>query len=291
MKTKRVLCSLIMIVVCFVLTGCVNVEYQRRVDDEGRILDKITIELDYDKLVEKGYDDTKIMSLLDDIRLDLQQNYVTPISLRLEQIKQHDAILYNKVMAGMTYTPVPTKVVEPELKVYKVSAEVLYQSSEIMSIIYQTQNDESGDGVVTQVEPFLTKYVQTSENVFGDVTTLTINSENFYEAYSADYPEFSDEDVMLTQIYGSTNHRLKSNADTSQLVEDYMCHLWEFSIDEAKTFELEFYYLSPTASSWYILALALAGASVVVLMIIYCIKRKRSKKVDVVEVGETKENE
>ena len=286
MKTKRVLCSLILVVMCFVLTGCVNIEYQRRVDDKGRILDKVTIELDYQKLTDKGYDDTQILELLNNIKDDLHQNYIRPIELRLEEIREQDAVLYNKVMAGLTLNPVVRDVER-----YKVSAEVLYDSGDIMEIIYNTQSDDESEELETRVEPFLTKYVQTSENVFGDITSLTINGNNFYEEYMADYPGFTNDDIKLTQIYGSTNYRLKTNADTSQMVEDYMCHLWELDVNEAKTFNLEFYYLSPTASSWYILALALAGATACALVAVYLIKKNKKAQKSTNEMGETKENE
>ncbi len=286
MQLKKIFCSIILVLSMTLLMGCANVEYQRRVDDLGQILDKITVELDYDDLKSKGVTDSKIHNLLDTVKDELQLNYVNVLESNLSFLQASNPVLYNAIRSKVELNPV-LKIADEKQKIYKVSAEVLfknatnYTASEIMQIVYGIESNdgenEEAEDLEVREDDFLTKYVQKSSNVFGDVTKVTLGGVNLYEKYHALCPEFTDEDVTLTQIYGSTNHRLKSNAQVVETIEGFKCHLWEMNIAQAKDFELEFYYLSPTTSSWYILALCLSVGLVIVLVTIYVVVKNKDK--------------
>lgn len=288
MKFKKIFCSLILVFCSVIFTGCVNVEYQRRVDDFGRILDKITIELNYNELTSKGYNEDDVVYLLNHIKEDLHTNYIAVIENRLKSLQQVNPIVYNS-LRNKVDIGVVTRVIDSTSRIYKVSVEILFASSEVMQMVYGIENDESQDQPAfdTQVDTFITKYVQTSDNAFGDVTTLEFSNENLYNKYSALCPDFNDQAVTLTQIYGSTNDRLNSNADYVETIEGFKCHLWELSVNQAKDFQLEFYYNSPTTSNWYILALAISVFVVLILAVIAVIlKYKKSKYIQKVVLTE-----
>ena len=288
MKIKKLLCCIILLLCTCVFAGCANVEYQRRIDDLGQILDKITVELDYDKLSSKGLSDEQIISLLDVVKNDIDDNFANIVKSNLSFIQQTNPALFYAIRPYIQLNDSVTRIIDPATKTYKVSYEILfkngtqYTASEIMEYAYGATGDdddsESSGGMETQKSDFLTKYVQKSSNFFGDVTKTTFNGQNVYEKYQTLCPQFGEDDITLTQIYGSTNYRLKSNADVVDTIEGYKCHLWEMSISKAKEFELEFYYLSPTTSSWYILALALSMSLVVALVVVFIVKTHNKKK-------------
>ncbi len=271
MMSKTKIFSLILLICfVFVLGGCANIEYQRLVDDGGQILDKITIELDGEKLTEKGVD---IDTLVDNIKEDLYHYYIFPIEYRLQSLPIEE---YYEVSKKIDIGTIMSSV---ENNVYKISVEVLFGSSEVMSYVYgydsSDESTESG-GLEESKNFFIKRYEQTSDNVFGDVTEITIGGTNLYDKYCAKVPGFDSDDLTLTQIYGSTNHRMRTNADATIEYNGFTCHLWEFSASDSEG-KLVFYYLTANSTGWYVLALVLTILITAVIILVHR-SRKRLEK-------------
>ena len=271
MMSKTKIFSLILLICfVFVLGGCANIEYQRLVDDGGQILDKITIELDGEKLTEKGVD---IDTLVDNIKEDLYRYYIFPIEYRLQSLPIEE---YYEVSKKIDIGTIMSSV---ENDVYKISVEVLFGSSEVMSYVYgydsSDESTESG-GLEESKNFFIKRYEQTSDNVFGDVTEITIGGTNLYDKYCAKVPGFDSDDLTLTQIYGSTNHRMRTNADATIEYNGFTCHLWEFSASDSEG-KLVFYYLTANSTGWYVLALVLTILITAVIILVHR-SRKRFEK-------------
>ena len=270
MSKTKIFSLILLICFVFVLGGCANIEYQRLVDDGGQILDKITIELDGEKLTEKGVD---IDTLVDNIKEDLYRYYIFPIEYRLQSLPIEE---YYEVSKKIDIGTIMSSV---ENNVYKISVEVLFGSSEVMSYVYgydsSDESTESG-GLEESKNFFIKRYEQTSDNVFGDVTEITIGGTNLYDKYCAKVPGFDSDDLTLTQIYGSTNHRMRTNADATIEYNGFTCHLWEFSASDSEG-KLVFYYLTANSTGWYVLALVLTILITAVIILVHR-SRKRFEK-------------
>lgn len=271
MMSKTKIFSLILLIcLVFVLGGCANIEYQRLVDDGGQILDKITIELDGEKLTEKGVD---IDTLVDNIKEDLYRYYIFPIEYRLQSLPIEE---YYEVSKKIDIGTIMSSV---ENDVYKISVEVLFGSSEVMSYVYgydSSNESTESSGLEKSKNFFIKRYEQTSDNVFGDVTEITIGGTNLYDKYCAKVPGFDSDDLTLTQIYGSTNHRMRTNADATIEYNGFTCHLWEFSASDSEG-KLVFYYLTANSTGWYVLALVLTILITAVIILVHR-SRKRFEK-------------
>lgn len=266
MKKTKIFSLILLLCVVFVLGGCANIEYQRLVDDGGQILDKITIEVDGNELAGKGID---VSNLIDNIKEDLHDYYIFPIEYRLQSLPIEQ---YYEVSKQISIGTVMSSV---EQGVYKISVEVLFGNSDVMAYVYghDTSSDtEEESGLTESKDFFIKKYEQISDNVFGDVTEISIGGTNLYQKYLAKVPGFDKDDLTLTQIYGSTNDRMRTNADATIEYNGFTCHLWEFNGGDTDR-ELVFYYLSPNSTGWYVLALVLTIFVTAVIILVY-----RSKK-------------
>ena len=100
------------------------------------------------------------------------------------------------------------------------------------------------------------------------------------EYYLNKYQTFTLDDISLTQVYGTTDKRLHSNADYKTTIDGINYHLWDIDTanDNYKTMKLSYYYRSVVGTGWYIIALSLSLGLAIVLLIVYIIKRLTNKK-------------
>lgn len=275
--------SLILVLSCVViLSGCANIEYQRLVDDFGQILDKITIEIDETKLPS----DVNVNTLVGKIKGDLSKYYVNPMRQRLAVFKIEHPVEYHQLVDCVSIND-PTESVENGI--HKITVETIFASSEVMAFMYgydSTETDTS-DGLSESKSFFIKKYTQTSDNVFGDITQIEFDGENLYNKY-AEYvgEEYDPSDITLTQIYGSTDSRMHTNATQTIDYNGFTCHLWEFSGDDSSG-KLVFYYLTANPTGWYILALALTFVIVLLVVVIYVYKSRKNKYKSKINVANT----
>lgn len=275
--------SLIVVLCCVVLlAGCANIEYQRLVDDFGQILDKITVEIDSTKLSS----DTNVGYLVEWVKSDLQNYYVEPMKARLDLFKHTNPTEYHQLTEQID---IKGPIESYSNGIYKITVEVIFANSDVMAYMYgydTTETDESS-GLVESKNFFIKKYTQTSDNVFGDITQIEFGGQNLYQKY-ADYvgEEYDASDITLTQIYGSTNSRMRTNATETLDYNGFYCHLWEFSGDDSSG-KLIFYYLTANPTGWYVLALALTVVVVGIIVAYYIFRKKNNKYKSKVDIEDT----
>lgn len=262
MKKIKIFSLILLLCSVFILGGCANIEYQRLVDDYGQILDKITIEVDGNKLASKGVD---VETLIDNIKEDVYHYYVFPIEYRLQSLPIDE---YYEVSKQIDIGTIMSSV---DNHIYKISVEILFKNSNVMSYVYgyDSSEEESEENVMEESKSFfIKKYQQTSDNVFGDVTQISVAGINLYEKYCQKAPGFDSDDLTLTQIYGTTNSRMRTNADETLEYNGFTCHLWEFNGSESEG-QLVFYYLTANSTGWYVLALLLTIFITAVIIIVH----------------------
>lgn len=265
--------SLILVLSCVViLSGCANIEYQRLVDDFGQILDKITIEIDETKLPS----DVNVNTLVGKIKGDLSKYYVNPMRQRLAVFKVEHPVEYHQLVDYVSIND-PTESVENGI--HKITVETIFASSDVMAFMYgyNSTDTDSNSGLTESKNFFIKKYTQTTDNVFGDITQIEFSGENLFDEYVEFVgEEYGASDVTLTQIYGSTDSRMHSNADETINYNGFTCHLWEFSGDNSSG-QLMFYYLTANPTGWYVLAIVLTILVVLIIVACYIIKKRKNK--------------
>lgn len=280
--------SLIVVLSCiFLFAGCANIEYQRLVDDFGQILDKITVEIDSTKLPSE-----KVNTVVDMVKGDLIEYYVEPMEYRLRLFQYEHPTEYHELIELIK---LKGPNVSLEDGIYKISVEVIFPSSDVMAYMYgyDTSNSSNDDNGFTETKNmFIKKYSQTTDNVFGDITQIEFSGENLYQNY-VEYvgEEYDAGDITLTQIYGSSDDRMRTNATETIDYNGYSCHLWEFSGDDTSG-KLVFYYLTANPTGWYILAICLTVVAVTIIVGCYYFKKRKNKyksKIKVVGVDDDSE--
>lgn len=273
---KRFLSVFILICCMFVMCGCANMEYLRVVDDNGQIMDKFTIELDRKDIISKIGATRYYDELQKSIESDLKK-YADMINSRRTELQreyggQKDFV--NGVAAAAS------KFFQLNETTDQIFVQVNYASIEYYKLINNISDDGSSEADNEVVSNwFVSKYIIKATNTFSNLEELG-GEDGYFKTYTRDYPEFSMDDVNLTQIYGTTDSRLKSNADYVEKIEGINYHLWEIDAKNGayKTCELSYYYLTAVGTGWYIIALALSIALAVILIVVYIVKTVKAKK-------------
>ncbi len=272
---KRLLSVLILICCMFVMCGCANMEYLRVVDDNGQIMDKFTLELDRKDIISK-IGTTRYDELQKDIKLDLK-NYTDNINNRRLELQREyggQKDFLNGVGVAVSEWFALNATTD------QIFVQVNYASIEYYKLINNISDDgskEDNNEIVSNW--FVSKYIIKATNTFSNLEELG-GEDNYFDYYTGHYPEFSMDDVNLTQIYGTTDSRLKSNADYVEKIEGINYHLWEIDAKNGayKTCELSYYYLTAVGTGWYIIALALSIALAGILIVVYVVKTVKAKK-------------
>jgi len=280
MVKQRVINFAILLISIFLIFGCASIEYQRVTDDYGKIVDKIVIELDEHKL-SKQLSHDKINALKNDIKIDID-NYVFALKRAKYELIKNNVDTKLDFEEGIIIES--TGWVREFDNKSKIICQITYLNSTYLEKINGSDNAEEGevknDSATIVKNLFISKYMMYSDNVFSGMEDMSgVDGKNYFDYYSSNYGEFGVDDIQLSQIYGTTDSRLKSNADYTQQIDGINYHLWEIGTqnEEYKTIQLSYYYRTAVGAGWYILALALSIALAIFLILYYIVKIKPNK--------------
>lgn len=257
------------------LCSCASIEYQRVTDDNGQIMDKLTIELDRNDILKK-MSITKYDKLKKDIEKDVT-SYVNGIVLRCANLKRE----YTNMDFENGVRAVASEWVTMDRDVDEIFVQVNYANTNYYKLVNGITDDggsaDNDNEIVSNW--FVSKYIMKANNTFCNLEELEGN-RNFYEYYTNTYNEFSLDDLSLVQIYGTTDSRLKSNADYVEKIDGINYHLWEINTKDGayKTCELSYYYLTAVGTGWYLLALGMAVVLAIVLIVVCIVKKVKAKR-------------
>ncbi len=262
---------------CFFVASCAHIEYQRITDDTGLIMDKIVIELDRSKIIEK-IGEEKYINLKNDIREDLKTyvEAITASKLELQRRYEGKIDFINNVLAEQG------EWMEADLKTDRIVAVISYANIDFYKLIngipLEDDSSETDDDAEIVSNWFVSKYIIKANNTFTNLESIG-GEPSYYDYYSTKYSEFGVQDVSLTQVYGTTDTRLKSNADYIEKIDGINYHLWDIDTQNEgyKTCQLSYYYTTAVGTGWYIVALALSIALALVLITVWIIKVIKAK--------------
>ena len=287
MVKNKIFSILLILVWMFIFTGCANIEYQRITDDTGKIVDKLVVEINEEELL-KHITREKLDKLKDDIRIDMK-SYVYSVKQVRDNLQSSNTDVNLNYAEGITVEHTGWTLVEGTT--YRIIVQMIFQNSTYLEKLYggseDGENAETPSEVISNL--FVSKYVMYSDNVFSNLeeTTGGMDNKNYFDYYSQEYGEFGVEDLTLTQMYGTTDSRLKSNADYTENIDGINYHLWEINTENAeyKTMKLSYYYTTAVGTGWYIVALAISIGLAILLIMVYIIRvakdRRYRKKVSI----------
>ena len=278
MIRKKLLSLILIICSVFVFCGCANIEYQRITDDTGQIIDKLVIELNEKEILQK-ISNVELQALKKDIQSDLD-NYVVAINYAKPQLQAQYPDM--DFATGIVAETTPWEYVSKDVS--KIYIEIYYKNSDYMLKINggNTEEDPENEDDNTEIisDLFISKYMMYSDNVFMGMEEVSMGSETYFDFYTTKYSDFSVKDINLTQVYGTTDSRLKSNADHKTTIDGINYHLWEIDTENGgyTKAKLSYYYTTAVGTGWYIVALALTFALAFILLVVYIIKRNDDRK-------------
>lgn len=278
--SKNKFLSMVLILFCVIIfAGCANVEYQRIVDDTGKIVDRLVVEINEEELAEK-LSPEKINELKEDIKKDFK-SYVLAINNAKDYLEANNRDTSLNYKEGITIEHTDWTLVNDNT--YRIILQMAFLDVDYYNALYSS-GEEKEENTPTEIVKgmFISKYVMYSNNVFANMEEVSggMDSKNYFEYYSAKYGEFSVDDLKLTQIYGTTDKRLKSDADYVENIEGINYHLWEIDANNAnyKTAKLSYYYTTAVGTGWYIVALGVSIALAIFLIMVYAIKALKNRK-------------
>lgn len=263
----------VVLIFCLLLTGCASVDYSRIVEKSGKVTDRVVVSLELNKIASAGYN---VNLLVANITYDLQLLYFSNVTNFIENS------MYNENLTQEQKNNIKDNIVtkiEKSKDNTKIIASITFNNSEVFNLYYDflksqnpstppdEENGEQKSDVELKRNMFFTTYIQTADNAFGDVVNgMLAPIFNKYYATLKLGENFSLNDLTLTQIYGSYNTDLKSNADYVQIKDGIKLHYWE--INPVNPNKLQFYSYSPNVPMWYIFAL-MVSISVAILILFY----------------------
>lgn len=286
MKIKKFLTTFFVLLICvFCCVGCGEVQFNRAVYADNKILDQFVINLNKTAIDNSG----KISAeeLVDIIYEDLNtfRQYVEDWT---NSFKDDYPDVHLALMEGLKCEVFPDP--DTELSVSIEFANwglfgMFYGISNIKDVEYEKAVSDVGPFIYQiakqdyQVEDFglfLQKYAMVKDDgVYSQIEKFKIDAidVNYYEKYS-NLTGFELEDCEVWQVFAYPDDRLYANADEKEVVENMTYFAWNLS-DKSEDFQMSIYKIAPKSTIWYVLALFLSLATVIIVWVILKIKSNK----------------
>ena len=284
---KCVLTICIMILSCVLLSSCAKVDYSRVFYYDGAVEDTIFVTLDKQKISDAGIDVSTVKeTILSDFRqivgkINTWKNKFSSARLDVKKyVEEGVSAVANTVDDGVYLN---IKYLDYQLFT------MVYNDVEFDGVQYEKafSHNYAPDFATTsgiapiKVDAFILKYGMT----YVDSAVANVNDENYQlsytqsvlDRYSTHFSSFTSSDVTINEIIGVSDDRLHSNADETQVDSNMTYHYFYDLLQKDSDFQLQFFKYAPYTVSWYVLALIIAGAVLITIVTVVCVRSKRGK--------------
>lgn len=256
MSRLKNLFSLIFMILCTtILCGCAQIDYSRMVYPDGKVSDRIVVEIDEDAFRHCSASKGDLLNL---VKVEFENYYVQPI----EDFKaEFWASTYDFEDKQLVQDGITTDV---RVIGNSIFCDVNFNNTRAFDLYYRNiDKGEEDDSSQTDFREgtFVNKHVQSSENAFAVLKTEFVQSLIGKYRTLFQY-KYGLKDLKLTQEYASPDLEVYSNADEIVVEDGMKMHHWVIDPSSLE-FELEFYTVTPHTTSWYILALIISFLSIV----------------------------
>lgn len=261
-KTKKILIILLLLIVSVCFCACGKINSSIITNEDGSIDEIVTIKLDIDQILEKGYSLDNIEDLKTDIRIDAQKqanlmkqnlNDKVLLQLSIPDLDEETKNVLESFYDGIT-------IKESNWKNNQYSIKVKFKNINVYKYYYDIKDDNSVE--MKQEEYFFYNKVYWYGN------TMFLKHRDLYEnlkaKYEINYPNLINyTDSQLTYTYCADLRRQHSDADFVEKVNGKYYHTW--IIDQENPYQqIMFYYNVANTYNWIIVSL-LATLSVTVI--------------------------
>lgn len=265
MKIKKILLLAFCLIIIFFTTGCASIEYTRAVNNNGEILDAVSVKLDNSKITSAGYNINEVKNYIE----TKMQNYLLAIKNSfIERDDDLTSLEKNSVLNNIKYG-----VTEKD---NYIIASFVFNNYSTFKYFYGLHLLTEDDDNSTKVQEFLvTKTINSGKTIFSSENAKFITNE-FVSYFNND---FTINDANLIYTYGTSSNTLYSDATNKFYLDGINYHQW--IIDDINQ-EITTYTLQANALNWYVLALALTFILLIILYLISIFKKnnKNNKNLD-----------
>ncbi|MBQ9791221.1 MAG: hypothetical protein IJW28_01410 [Clostridia bacterium] len=295
---KKIFSLIVVLMLSVILTGCANIEYYRVVDGYGFIMEKLVIDIDKEAL--KNTYPTNTNQAINNLKSELETDFKT-FEEKINKWKQDNFGAYTKLYSELvTDITIDKSVIIQNGGDIHATLTLGFKNEKMFYIFYGVAEitDENGDIVsyspaLNDYGPFLADFENVKEENDGFFTykydvrnSNTIadaldkdNGDEYYLGFVDKYGQYffntyDINDVLLYQVFGYPDDKLHSNADMEG--QEGGINLFKWKIDITADTELELYKLAANRHLWYIVAIAVALVSVMIIS--FNIKKNGSKE-------------
>ena len=268
---KKYLLIFLILISCVLLTGCASIDYNILTDNNGHVVQTITVRPDYELLEKNGYShDTvneRIITIYKDITISQEKEFESyrpffiPSSLKKEILSRtkHEH--------------------EIDEKNGTVTLKNTFDSyGDYLQYYCITENSNQ---TVTQTPFYYVTEIKTKSIYSSLPGSSTADYVKKMFSYGKECP-FTEYDLSYSYTYKTKDKLLRSNADKKGYKDEYYYHKWIFDKTNLDDTVYIYKYSAILVYNWYYTAIILAFILFMFLMIVNEIiqiyKRKKEKK-------------
>lgn len=268
-KIQRVIFVLLLLLVAILFSACSQVTIMTVSNDDGTIDELVSVNLDRDKILDKGYD-------IDIIKRDIERasvNEAKQIVYQFNSQVQSDMILNLNPEAQLILASYMNGIDVIGNKWEEDSYHIGIRFKNIDVYRYYYGITEAVAPTMETEEHFLyDKVSYKSYTMYVNYTEL-YNRLNIY--FTSKYPEFNLTDTQLVYTYVSDSGRQHSDADYIVRSQGKYYHSWVVE-DGGKI--INFYYKVANRSNWILVCITISLGITLIVGIVALINNKLKKK-------------
>lgn len=276
-KTSKILIILILFV-CLIFTGCAEINFTTYHNEDGSIVERVSITIDEKELASYGYnvvlEEEKILIDINQRLKNLVQNYKNYLENKFiaEEISAEQ---YEVLIIGVT--PKNNGWTNATL-----IAELIYNSADDYHSFYSYLNEGGSPTETTKekTEHFL--YTKTTYTGFANYGDFALYNEVYNVYANSKFSRINPDATTLYYNYAVSSKRIHSDADSIYIdSEGNYIHSWLINPNEpSRTIHL--YTIKANPSYWILICMGISLTICLISFIILLVKQKihNSKKVN-----------
>lgn len=270
-KFNRIILSIMLVLLMFLLCGCASVNFVTYHSDDGSIQEYVYITLDKQALLSHGYN-------IASVQFEIKSNSYQQATTLVQEYRNKLEIEYHSnILTNYEYTELYNgiKVIEQDWSDCKYTIGLHFNSSTIYKKYYELLNDVTFTSNPKQVKKlFYTKSYYYGTTNYGDYSIFN-TIYNYYN--NTMFASISPQQTSLTYSYSVSTRRFHSDADQVQMDNNgNYIHTWNVDPSNPAR-QICFYTITANRSVWILTAVGISLATCLVLCIVGVILHKKHK--------------
>ena len=265
-KFKKLFAIILILITTLIISGCENVTYMIEIENGGRgkIIQTISIDLDYDDLALKGFNKVNVQNNINSIVNQVYSKYKTQFLNNVD---------------GLTNAEKQFIIEKIETSVSVNDNNITYKFEFASLTDYMYFNCLYGKPIANN-ESYADTNIFYTETQTKSKTYFSIleKSQIYSTVRSAFGNQYDINDLTYTYTYADTDAKQYSNADKHYESNGLYYHEWDFNSENLDN-DIIFYRIASFKTvNWYYMALILTALFMIILFAVYEIQKFTKKK-------------